>query len=172
MSGFGQDLRYALRQARKSPGFTAVAVLSLGLGIGANTAIVTVIHGLLLKSLPVHEPQKLVAFGEEKYGGAVDGIAPGSLDIFPYEFYKQVAQQPQEMFQGICGYGSATTPVSVKIGSNAGGPAGAAASQAIGLLVSGNFFSVLGAEPILGRAIAPSDDAPGRDPVAVALRYE
>ena len=172
MSGLIQDVRYALRQLRKSPGFTAVAVLSLGLGIGANTAIFTLIHGLLLKSLPVHEPQQLVAFGVEDGGGRVDGIGPGPLDIFPYEFYRQIAQSPQEMFQGISGYASFPTTVSVKIGSTESGSAGAAASQAIGHLVSGNFFSVLGAEPMLGRAISPSDDAVGRDPVAViSYRY-
>jgi predicted permease len=172
MTGLMQDFRYALRQLRKSPGFTAVAILSLALGIGANTAIFTLIHGLLLKSLPVNEPQHLVAFGAEAGGGEVDGMGPGPLDIFPYEFYKQIAQQPQESFQGIAGYGSFPVTVSVKIGSNAGGSAGAATSQAISHLVSGNFFSVLGAEPILGRAIAPSDDAPGRDPVAViSYRY-
>jgi predicted permease len=171
MTGLLQDFRYALRQLRRSPGFTAVAILSLGLGIGANTAIFTLIDGLLLKSLPVHEPQHLVAFGAENYGGAIDGMGPGPLDMFPYEFYKQVVAQP-EMFQSICGYGSVTTPVQVKIGSTAGGSAGVAASQAIGHLVSGNFFSVLGAEPMLGRAIAPSDDATGRDPVAViSYRY-
>lgn len=167
MTGLLQDVRHALRQLRKSPGFAAVAILSLGLGIGANTAIFTLINSLLLKSLPVHEPQQLVAFGTEDGGGEVDGIGPGPLDIFPYEFYKQLAQQPQESLQGICGYSSATTPVSVKIGPNSGGSAGAAASQAISHLVSGNFFSVLGAEPMLGRAIEPSDDAPGRNPVAV-----
>ena len=172
MTGLMQDFRYALRQLRKSPGFTAVAILSLALGIGANTAIFTLIHGLLLKSLPVHEPQQLVAFGAESGGGEVDGMGPGPLDIFPYEFYKQIAQQPQESFQGIAGYGSFPVTVSVKIGSIETGAAGAAASQAISHLVSGNFFSVLGAEPILGRTIAPSDDAQGRDPVAViSYRY-
>ena len=131
------------------------------------------IHGLLLKSLPVHEPQQLVTFGVEDGGGSVDGIGPGPLDIFPYEFYRQIAQQPpQEMFQGITGYASFPTTVSVKIGSTESGSAGAAASQAISHLVSGNFFSVLGADPILGRAITPSDDAAGRDPVAViSYRY-
>jgi predicted permease len=172
MSGLLQDFRFALRQLRKSPGFTTVAILSLGLGIGANTAIFTLINGLLLKSLPVHEPQQLAAFGTEDDGGEVDGIGPGPLDIFPYEFYKQVAQQPQKMFQGICGYGSFPTTVSVKLGTSGSGAAGAAASQAISHLVSGNFFQVLDVEPILGRAIAPPDDAAGRDPVAVmSYRY-
>src|SRR6195256_4918014 len=106
LGSFARDVRYGVRTLRRSPGFTAVAVLSLGLGIGANTAIFTLIHGLLLKSLAVNEPQQLVAFGAENNGGAIDGIGPGSLDIFTYEFYKQVSQQSQDVFQGICGYGS------------------------------------------------------------------
>ena len=77
MSGLFQDLRFALRQWRKSPGFTAVAVLSLALGIGANTAIFTLINSLMLKSLPVRQPQQLVSFGKEIDGGEVDGIGPG-----------------------------------------------------------------------------------------------
>ncbi len=167
-----QDFRFALRQLRKSPGFTAVAILSLGLGIGANTAIFTLIHGLLLKSLPVHEPQQLVAFGTENGGGEIDGIAPGPLDLFPYDFYQQISQQPQQMFQGICGYGSFPVTVSVKAGASGSGTAGAAASQAITNLVSGNFFSVLGAEPLLGRTLSPRDDVPGGEPAAViSYRY-
>ena len=70
----------------KSPGFTAVAVLSLALGIGANTAIFTLINGLMLKSLPVREPQQLLSFGKAIGGGTVDGVG-GALDIFPYDFY-------------------------------------------------------------------------------------
>ena len=79
-----QDLRYALRQFRKSPGFTAVAIVSLAVGIGANTAIFSLINALMLKSLPVREPEKLLSFGKATDGGEVDGIAPGPLDIFPY----------------------------------------------------------------------------------------
>ena len=167
MSGTIQDVRYALRQLRKSPGFTFVAVMSLALGIGANTAIFTLINGLLLKSLPVREPKQLVAFGVQDGGGQVDGIGPGPLDIFTYEFCQRISQH-QEVFQGITAYSSFTTTVSVRTGAT-----NAAASQAISHLVSGNFFNVMGAEPIMGRAIAPSDaDAPGRHPVAVvSYRY-
>jgi predicted permease len=172
MSGVMQDIRYALRQLRKSPAFTAVAILSLSLGIGANTAIFTLIHGLLLKALPVHEPQQLVAFGSEDGGGEVDGIGPGALDIFPYEFYRELTLQPHELFQGITGYGSFPTTVSVKTGSAGDGAAGAVASQAVSHLVSGNFFSVLGAEPVMGRTFASGDDAAGSEPVAViSYRY-
>src|SRR5437667_7159570 len=168
MSTFIQNVCYAFRMLGKNPGFSAVAILSLGLGIGANTAIFTLINSLMLKSLPVREPQQLVSFGKAVDGGQVDGIGAGPLDIFTYDFYKQV-EQDHGLFQGICGYSS--FPVTASVRPSAA--SGAAASQAISHLVSGNFFSVLGAEPIMGRAIAPSDaDAPGRNPVAViSYRY-
>jgi predicted permease len=165
MENVFQDIRYGLRMLRKSPGFTAVAVLTLALGIGANTAIFSLINSLMLKSLPVRNPQELVAFGEEDGGGQIDGIDPGPLDIFTYDFYQRIATQ-QQFFQGITAYASFTTQVSVGTGSGT-------KTQAFSHLVSGNFFSVLGAEPILGRAFVPSDsDVAGRNPVAVlSYRY-
>ena len=163
-----QDVRYSFRILAKSPGFTAVAILSLALGIGANTAIFTLINSLMLKSLPVANPQELVAFGQEFGGGRIAGIPAGPWDIFPYDFYQQL-ERPQTMLQGITAYASFPTQVSVRSSNSAT----ASATQAIGHLVSGNFFSVLGAEPLLGRAIQPTDaDAPGRNPVAVvSYRY-
>lgn len=168
MNLFIQHLRYAFRMLGKNPGFTAVAILSLGLGIGANTAIFTLINSLMLKSLPVREPQQLVSFGKEVDGGQLDGIRPGPLDIFTYDFYKQIEQQ-HEPFQDVCGFGSFPVQVNVRTGAQPG----EAATPAVSNLVSGNFFSVLGAEPILGRPLTPVDtDAPGRNPVAViSYRY-
>src|SRR5215831_10187680 len=103
MRSFIQNVRYAFRMLGKNPGFTLVAILSLGLGIGANTATFTLIDSLMLKSLPVREPQQLVSFGKEIDGGQVDGIGPGPLDIFTYDFYKQVEQQ-HEPFEDICAF--------------------------------------------------------------------
>ena len=172
MTSLFQDIRYALRQLRKSPGFMAVAILSLGLGIGANTAIFTLINDLMLKSLPVRDPQSLVAFGQQTGGGVIDGIGPGPLDLFPYDFYKQLENQ-REVFDGITGYASFTSRLSVRhtgatTNSNATTSAAPSATQATGHLVSGNFFQVLGASTVLGRTIVPSDaNTPGSSPVAV-----
>jgi predicted permease len=163
-----QDIRYSLRMMAKSPGFTTVAILSLALGIGANTAIFTLINNLILKSLPVTNPKDLVAFGREFGGGMVAGIPAGPMDIFPYDLYQQLQQQ-QTMFQGIAAFSSFPSMVNVRPGATGT----ASATQAVGHLVSGNFFSVLGAEPLLGRAILPTDtESPGRNPVAVvSYRY-
>jgi predicted permease len=158
-----KDLRFGLRQLRRNPGFTAVAVMTLALGIGANAAIFSVVNELLLKSLPVRDPQQLVSFGKSEGGGTLDGLGPGALDLFPYEFYKQM-QQEKAVFQDVCAYGSQRETLVIRPSGRTAGPAG----QAVGRLVSGNYFSSLGVGPILGRAITPSDtDAPGRYAVAV-----
>ncbi len=160
--GVWQDVHYSIRMLAKSPGFTTIAVLSLALGIGANTAIFTLINNLILKALPVHDPQRLVAFGEEGDSCRCDGIGPGPLDIFTYDFYQRI--EKQNPFQGVSAYASFPTGVSVRLASSNSG----SASQAMSHLVSGNFFSVLGAEPMMGRTFSPSDaDAPGRSPMAV-----
>ena len=178
VDNFWQDLRYSVRMLLKSPGFTLVAVASLALGIGANTAIFTLINDLLLKSLPVRDPQQLVSFGKAFGGGQVDGIGAADfpLDIFTYDFYQRLQKEQAEgraPFNGICGFASFWTQVSVRSGTSAGGPGSEAATQAAGHLVTGDFFTVLGAEPLLGRTLTPADaDAPGRSPVAViSYRY-
>ncbi len=168
VESLGQDLRFGVRQLLKSPGFSLVAILSLALGIGANTAIFTLINDLLLKSLPVHEPQQLVSFGKASGGGSLGSVQPGAVDIFTYDFYKRI-ERDHEPFDGVAAMGSFPTQVSVRRGAGESG----AATQANSHLVSGTFFDVLGSQPILGRTIQPSDtDAAGRNPVAViSYRY-
>ena len=165
---FVQDLRYAVRQLLKSPGFTTVAILSLALGIGANTAIFTLINTLLLKSLPVRDPQQLVSFGKADGGGILGGFNPGPVDIFSYDFYQRIGKD-NDGFQDIAAYGSFPVQVSVRSGAAEAGPAKQSATR----LVSGNFFSVLGADPVLGRALSPDDTrAPGSNAVTViSYRY-
>jgi predicted permease len=158
-----KDVRYGFRQILRSPGLSIVAILSLALGIGANTAIFTVIDDLLLKQLPVHDPHMLVSFGDGSDSGIVASSSPGAYDIFPYEFYKRIASS-RDQLEGICAFASFPTMVSVRTASGSSGPA----TQAISHLVSGTFFSVLGSQPLMGRVFNPDDTATeGRNSVAV-----
>lgn len=162
ISGIFRHLWNALRQLGKSPGFTAIAVISLVLGIGANTAIFTLIDELLLKSLPVRDPQNLVAFGQQYGGGVMDDIGPGALDLFPYDFYQQIERR-HEAFDGIAAYTSFVSRLNVRHPGATTHPA----ELVTGHLVSGNFFNVLGAAAMLGRTIVPGDaSTPGSAPVA------
>jgi predicted permease len=150
-----QDVRYGIRQILRTPGHSAVAVLSLALGIGANTAIFTLMNDLLLRQLPVRDPQQLVTFGDGTSSGVVESSDPGAYDIFPYEFYHRLSAQPNPPLTGVTAFGSFTSQVSVRTGEGAAGPA----TQAMSHLVSGNFFEVLGAQPMMGRALQASDAA-------------
>ena len=155
------DLGYALRTLRRSPGFTLVAVISLALGIGGNTAIFTLIQQVVLHRLPVRNPQELVSFGKAAGGGILGGIDLGVADQFTYDFARQVEQHPGP-FQGIAAYSSFAPTVNVRV------PNSAVSIQVPGTLVSGNFFDVLGASPLLGRAIEAGDaNTPDGNPVTV-----
>lgn len=158
---FCRDLRHSVRGLSHSPGFTLIALLSLALGIGANTAIFTLIKQVLLQNLPVRDPQQLVTFGKSTSGGILGGVDLGTGDLFTYDFARQLETDPGP-FQGVAAYTSFSPKVSVHLPNTTG------ALEIPTNLVSGSFFSVLGAEPLLGRAIARSDaDAPDRSPVAV-----
>jgi predicted permease len=171
-----QDIRYGLRMLRKNLGFTSVAVLTLALGIGANTAIFSLIDALLLRSLPVHDPQELVVFqwtahkvpefeGMSSYGDCKDswGPPPGETGpapdpeacSFPKPYYDQVKTQTN-VFSGVVGFGPA-----VEFNLTGNGPASIVRAH----LVSGNYFDTLGVRPAFGRVIEPSDDAPDAPPV-------
>src|ERR1700733_7995119 len=158
---FWRDLKHCVRGLSRSPGFTLIAVLSLTLGIGANTAIFTLMKQVLLQNLPVRDPQQLVTFGKSTAGGVLGGIDLGTGDMFTYDFARQPKTRPGP-FQGVAPYTSISPRGSVRLLNTAG------ALQIPANLVSSNFFSVLGAEPLLGRAIVRSDaDAPDRSAVAV-----
>jgi predicted permease len=165
-----QDLRYALRMLRKSPGFTAVAILTLALGIGANTAIFSFIDAVLLRSLPVKDPQRLVVFhwsaranpklqGHSSYGDCADQTGIGDCS-FSMPFYKTVRAQAGA-FSGMAAFAG---PLDVDLSG------GGAASIVRGLYVSGDFFSTLGVSTFFGRPLTPSDDSPSAPP-AIVLNY-
>jgi predicted permease len=157
------DIRYSLRMLAKSPGFTAIAILSLALGVGANTAIFTLINQLMLQELPVHQPDQLVSFGEASGGGVAGTIAVGTGGLFSYDFYRQIEKR-HEFFQDISASASFTLPAGVRLAASSAQPAGVAFFQ----MVSGNYFDVLGVQPVIGRPILPADEeVPGRNPVAV-----
>ncbi|MGA2538696.1 MAG: ABC transporter permease, partial [Terracidiphilus sp.] len=157
------DLRYSVRMLAKSPMFTLVAVASLALGIGANTAIFTLINGVLLKQLPVRAPKELVSFGKALGGGVLGGVDMSTGDLYPYDFARQLEKQPGP-FAGIFSYNSSLRRVGVQVGEH---PTGQPA-QVLAQLVSGNYFGVLGAPMFMGRAIQPSDaETPGQNAVVV-----
>ncbi|MFZ0305490.1 MAG: ABC transporter permease [Terracidiphilus sp.] len=171
LDGLLQDLRLSLRTLCKSPGFTVVALLSLALGIGGNTAIFTLMHQVMLRDLPVRDPQQLVTFDKSIGGGIIGGVDLGTYGLFPWSFAHKLEAAPGP-FQGIASYSSFSPTVSVRRPSDAGAPG--ASTQAITVpatLVSGNYFSLLGAQPLMGRMIGPSDNATPESGAVAVISY-
>jgi len=168
--GIAQDIRVSLRSLAKSPGFTVVAILSLALAIGGNTAIFTLIHQVLLRNLPVRNPQQLVTFGNSDGGGVLGGVDLGLYGMFPWYFARQLQANPGP-FQGIAAYLSFSQKVSVHLPAAGKDDSNNAAILAPANLVSGKYFSIIGAQPLLGRTITPSDDATPGSGAVVVLSY-
>jgi predicted permease len=166
---FWQDIRYGARMLRRSPAFTAVAVLSLALGIGANTLIFSFINAVLLKSLPVRDPQELRVITwtgwcatVSNFFGSMQSLPSGQnvAGSFSYPVYRAFRDRAAAFsdifaFQGV-------DNVSVVYRGQA--------FTSYGLIASGNLFSGLGAQPLFGRTITPEDDRPGAPPVAVVTQ--
>jgi predicted permease len=150
LSAFLLDLRYALRSLGRVPRFSAIVVLTLALGIGANTSIFSVVYAVMLRPLPYPEPQQLVRITSElrSLGASDTGLAP--LELFDY-------QARVDLFSGVAGL----YPV------NANLTGGDQPERVEVMLVSWNYFSVLGAVPQLGRVFGPQDNGPGIPEVAV-----
>jgi predicted permease len=159
---FFRDLRYGLRTLRRSPGFTAVAVLSLALGIGANTAIFTLIDAAMLRPLPVKAPGELVSIGDPARPGALS-FGPIYLDTFSYPMYRRLRAE-NSVFTGLMASGRADG-VSVRVD-------GGGEEPIRGRMVTANYFHVLGVTPALGREFVPVEDEV-RTPVPEAvISYE
>lgn len=172
---FWQDLRHTVRVLRNSPGFTAVAVLSLAFGIGANTALFSLVDAALLKSLPVRDPQQTRILtwvrtenNDSKepvhsHSGYTSRDAAGNRisGSFSYPAY-QLFRDHLSQFSDLVAYSQNQFTVTAR----------GTSEYANGQFVSGNYFSGLGARPIAGRAIVPDDDSPARPLVAVlSFRY-
>jgi predicted permease len=162
-----QDLTYAARTLRMSLAFTIIAALSLALGIGANTAIFSLINALILRPLPgVREPAGLVAVGDpSRTGGRSEGNV--RTDLLSHPMYEQIRDHNQ-VFTGVYASGRAGRLAVAAAGSGGAKASGTGAETARGRIVSGNFFSVLGVPAALGRTFTAEEDrAPGADPYAV-----
>jgi predicted permease len=159
MSTLTQDLRYAFRRLRLSPGFAVVCIITLALGIGANIAIFTLVDAVMLKSLPVADPGELYRVGN------ADNCCVESWqddwDLYSYALYKQLRDHTPQLSQ-MAGFQAAPQSVSVRRSGSAG-----AAQAYTGEFVSGNYFSTFGIGAFAGRVITPADDKPNAAPVAV-----
>jgi macrolide transport system ATP-binding/permease protein len=148
---FFRDVAYAFRMLRKSPGFTLVAVLTIALGIGANTAIFSIVNSVLLRPLPVPHPGQIVVLAFQQKGGDVRAW-------FSYPNYRDIGDQSSAAFSEVAAYRTSFDGLSVNGQSD----------RILTSYVTGNYFSMLGFRPALGRLIDPSEgDVMHADPVVV-----
>lgn len=164
MRNFVQDFRFAMRQMRRSPGFLLTAVVTLALGVGANTAVYSLLDQALLRALPVEKPEQLVVLSApgKAWEGHTGDRGAGEDKSFSYPMYRDLRDQGgpagSKVFDGLI----ATSAAAVGIAHDR------TSEVADAEIVSGNYFSVLGVRPLVGRLLAQSDDtAPGANPVAV-----
>ena len=161
MNSLLQDIRYTLRQLRKSPGFTLTVVLTLALGIGANAAIFTLFDQALLRMLPVERPKELVRFEwSGAFNGSMSSFGGDSRNYFSYPMYKDLRDQNQ-VFQGILAADKATVGVSWHN----------QAESKDAEVVSGNYFQLLALKPAAGRLLTPQDDTAKNANPVVVLSY-
>jgi predicted permease len=157
-----RDLSYGARQLSRSPGFTITAVLMLALGIGANTAIFSLLNAILLRHLPVRQPDQLMFFGTAEASGSTRFFPHSSTQAFSYTFYREFRQR-NEVFSKVAAIQSFLV-------ASHGRVAGGGDLERMDVeLVSGTYFDTLGVNPIMGRVFTDADDqTPGGHPIAVA----
>src|SRR5579864_153644 len=157
-----QDTRYALRRLRRTPAFTLTAALTLALGIGATTAIFTLVHAVMLKSLPVTKPEQLYRVGETLHCCVWGGYAQsGEFSIFSYELYLQFHDNTHG-FEEMTAFSADDSGIAARRTGSTN-----AADPCFAEFVAGNYFSTFGISAFAGRTTTPADDAPGALPVAV-----
>jgi len=150
MGTFWQDVRYGIRMLAKSPGFTAVAALTLALGIGANAAIFSLVHGLLFTGLPYREPDRLIQIWDTKPERGWNHVSISYVNFRDWEARNRTFES-MALYDGAA-FNLTGTDEPVRL---------------VGALATANLFSVLGRTPALGRAFLPEEDRPGASPVAV-----
>jgi predicted permease len=161
MQTLWNDLRYALRQLRRSPGFALTAMLTLALGIGATTAIFTLVYQVILRSIPVAHPEQLYKVGKESCGNCTSGGLQDDWTVFSTEQYHSLRDQTP----GIAGMAASEAGA---VGASVRKAGDSAAAQVLAArFVSGNYFSLLGVATYQGRTLQPHDDREGAAPVAV-----
>src|SRR6266700_883640 len=148
MNGALQNIRYAIRQLCNNPGFTAIAVITLALGIGANSALFSVVNGVLLSRLPYPEPERLVTLSESK-----PNFEYGSISYPDFRDW----QKGNRAFSAMAIYRSTAFSL-----TGSGEPV-----QVSGEFVSSDLFSILGVKPLVGRLFAPGEDEVGAAPIAL-----
>jgi putative ABC transport system permease protein len=148
MNAFQQDVRFALRQFRRNPGFTGFAILTLALGIGATTAIFSVVYGVLLRPLPFNDPDRIVAIFEVNTKGTWSRLADPNFDDF---------RDQNRSFERIAKYSAGISLVS----------GGSEPTRSMVASVSSDFFKVLKVQPIIGRDLVPADSRKGSAPIAL-----
>ena len=164
MSDAAHDLRFAWRTIRKHPSFSSLAAATLALGIGANTAIFTLVDAILLRSLPVRDPSRLVLFDDGVSEGTSAGDVPtGRWTLFSMEVYRALRDQPLG-FASLAAVRSGEATVLARPGGSSGLRQ---AERAQAHLVSGNYFDTLGVGAAIGRVLSPADDRPDAAPAVV-----
>src|SRR5215469_4320219 len=158
LAGVQRDVRLGVRLLRANPAFALVAIVSLALGIGANTAIFELLDAVLLRTLPVQSPQQLVNIGEI-HGGRI-GNTVARQKSFSFALWQQIQQQ-QKSFSGMAAWSTERFDLGQ----------GGEAHYAEGMWVSGTFFRTLGIQPLLGRLLRESDDYRGCGIRAVVISY-
>jgi predicted permease len=159
VEGLWRDIRFALRSLRKSPSFSLVVVLTLTLGIGANTAIFTLINAVMLQKLPVRNPEQLYRLGDNNDCCVMIGLQD-SFVLYSHPLYRYLRDHTPE-FEQLAAFESYTSDLSVR------GPHETAAEPYKGELVSGNYFQMLGVGAAVGRLLSPEDDSQSAPRVAV-----
>jgi predicted permease len=149
MSTLWQDLRYALRLFGKRPGFTLVAIFTLAIGIGANTAVFSVVNAFLLRPLPYRDPSRLLLIQAE-------GVPGEKESVYSYPVFNEVRAGSQS-FDGVAAFAYKWLTLD----------GGDAPEKVLGSNVTGNYFAVLGVSPMLGRAFSPGEDEPGKPSLAI-----